>query len=186
MENPRRGSPFANGCSSPGGNMSVQIRIERRVYEDVRKDLARPHKVAHERIGFLSASIGNQMGVQQIVLLHDYVPVPESFYIRDHLVGARINSDAIRLAMQRIMDSKKGLFHVHAHPGIGKPFFSRTDMNEQPKLLNDFRKVGKNFIHGLLLLSEDSCSSLALLPNGSTLEKVDSISIIGFPFDKVL
>lgn len=166
--------------------MSLQIRIERRVFEEVRKDLARPHKVAHERIGFLSASVGNQKGVEQIVLLHDYVSVPESFYIRDHLVGARINGDAIRMAMQKIMDSKKGLFHVHAHPGIGKPFFSRTDLNEQPKLLKDFRKVGKDYIHGLFLLSEDSCSSLAFFPNGSSLEKVDSISIVGFPFEKVL
>jgi hypothetical protein len=165
--------------------MSAQIRIERRVYEEVRSDLARPHKVAHERIGFLSASVGNQAGDQKVILLHDYVPVADSNYVRDHLVGARINSDAIRMAMQKIMDTKKGLFHVHAHPGTGKPFFSKTDLNQQPKLLGDFLKVGQNFVHGLFLLSQDSCTALVLLPGTSSLYEVSSISIVGFPFEKI-
>lgn len=165
--------------------MKTSVRIPRPLYEEIRTDLQRPHTLAFERIGFVSASTGNDGGDHQLIMLHDYQPVLDSDYIADKDVGARINSNAIRRAMQRILDTGKGLFHVHLHPHKGSPKFSRTDLREQPRLLHGFQNVGPTFIHGLLLLSYDSCAASALFPGQSNLQTVASISLVGFPFERV-
>jgi hypothetical protein len=112
--------------------MSVRIRITRRVYEEVRADLSRPHPFASERVGFLFGRLGNAETNDPLVLITAYSSLADERYIDDPLSGARIDSQAIRGAMQQVLNRRDGVFHVHAHDWPGKPYFSWLDRQECP------------------------------------------------------
>jgi len=112
--------------------MRIEIRLTRVLYEQVLKDLLRPHPHADERVGFLSAKLGSLGGKGMLVIFTNYFAVPDSNYMYDPEVGARINGASIRTVMQRILDTKEGAFHVHIHSFLsnGRLVFSRTDMQD--------------------------------------------------------
>ena len=58
---------------------------------------------------------------QPLVVMTRYVPVPDDQYVVDDTVGARINGDAIRAAMQGVLDTGDGVFHTHLHEWPGTP-----------------------------------------------------------------
>ena len=89
--------------------MTTGVRLTRPLFEHMLGDLRRPHEHANERVGFVSAKLGNASGEHQLVLLVDYQPVADKYYIRDPHSGARINSAAIREAMQHVLDTGNGL-----------------------------------------------------------------------------
>src|ERR1700729_2806808 len=100
----------------------------------MRRDLVRPHVFAAERIGFAAVRIGNAGNDPTLILVEGYSPVADENYIDDPKVGARINSAAIRTAMQMAIDQRCGAFHVHLHINRGKPRLSRTDRTELPRV----------------------------------------------------
>lgn len=163
--------------------MSVQFRLPRWLYEQIRGDLSRPHPFAAERVGFLSARPGNQTASPLLVLFTNYSVVPDADYIDDMTSGARIGSSAIRATMQRILDERSGGFHVHMHPHIGRPYFSKMDLREGPRLIESFRNVAPNLPHGMLLLSEDSCLGQVWLPKHTSLVAANRISVVGYPLE---
>jgi hypothetical protein len=99
--------------------LKLQVRLPRRIYQEILRDLPRPHDFASERVGFATARIGNAGGDTQLVLVDSYAPVADKYYIDDPTTGARINADAIRAAMQLALDRQCGIFHVHLHPHHG-------------------------------------------------------------------
>lgn len=163
--------------------MIVQFRIPRWLYEQIRDDLSHPHPFADERVGFLSARPGNCAASPLLVLFTNYSVVPDEDYIDDIASGARIGSSAIRATMQRILDERTGAFHVHMHPHKGKPYFSKMDLREGPRLIESFRNVAPHLPHGILLLSEDSCLGQAWLPNYMSSVAANRISIVGYPLE---
>jgi hypothetical protein len=160
----------------------IHLRIPRPLCEHMRADLVRPHRVAAERIGFARMAVGTVNG-ESLLLLKSYWAVPDEQYIDDPYVGARINSAAIRAAMQDVLSGggDHGLFHVHRHPRRGRTGLSKTDVAEIPKLVNSFRNVGPNVPHGLLVLTPDHALAFALLPGADQLAQVGKISIVGYP-----
>src|SRR5713101_6136892 len=114
----------------------VRVRIPRGLYGRVKEDLARRHEFAYERVGFLSARLGNAAFDESLVLFTNYYPIPDDQYIEDPHSGARINSHAIRGAMQHVLDTGEGLFHVHCHEHRGKPGFSLMDLEETPRIVS--------------------------------------------------
>ena len=99
-------------------------------------------RIAHaaERVGFLYARL--TAGDQLLVVMTSYVPVADKQYVVDETVGARVNGDAIRAAMQGVIDTGQGVFHTHLHEWPGRPAFSPTDNRELPRLIPAFRAVG--------------------------------------------
>src|SRR5688500_17842551 len=95
--------------------MSLRCRLLREMYVRSGDDLGRNHPFAYERVGFLSGKLGNRTSSESLILFTGYYPVPDEHYVDDPYSGARINADAIRDAMQRVLDSGEGLFHVHCH-----------------------------------------------------------------------
>jgi hypothetical protein len=108
-----------------------------------------------------------------------YVPVADAHYIDDPMVGARINGDAIRAAMQGVVETGDGVFHTHLHEWPGVPCFSRTDEDEMPKLIPAFRAVGPTQPTGLFLLSPDAALVAVWMPNSLTAEFTSCVSTIG-------
>jgi hypothetical protein len=160
---------------------AVMVRLARGLYDRVLADLRRPHPFAYERVGFLSARLGTAADGLRLVLLTDYHPVPDDQYVKDSGCGARINSDAIREAMQRVIDTRAGSLHVHIHEHRGVPRFSNTDADETPRVVTGLRTVGPSAPHGMLLLSENRAEAWVWLPGEAEHTRAARITVVGRP-----
>lgn len=161
----------------------VRVRIPRAAYIRVKEDLARSHPFAYERLGFLSAKLGNTTGHEPLVLFTNYYPVTDNQYIEDPHSGARINSEAIREGMQRVLDNGDGLFHVHSHGGRGKPAFSFMDLEETPRIVSSLQVAGPRQAHGMVLLSNNYCIAHVWLPSSAEPVVADRVSVVGYPLE---
>jgi hypothetical protein len=157
--------------------MPVAVQLPRRLYHEVLADLRRPHAHAAERVGFLYGRLAP--GEPPLVAMTRYVPVPDEQYVVDDTVGARINGDAIRAAMQGVLETGDGVFHTHLHEWPGPPSFSPMDNEELPRLIPAFRAVGPAQATGLFLLSPDSAIADVWLPGSRGPERAARISIVG-------
>lgn len=163
--------------------MKVRFRILKGLHNRVREDMARRHEFAFERVGFVSAKLGNRGTDELLVLATNYHPVADENYIDDPGSGARINSAAIREAMQLILDTGEGLFHVHRHAHRGKPGFSSMDLKETPRIVSSLRVVGPDQAHGMILLSNDHCIARVWTPLSDEPLVADRVTIVGYPMD---
>jgi hypothetical protein len=120
---------------------------------------------------------------EQLILASQYMPVAESHYLRDPLVGAKIDGNAIRTAMQTVLSEGVGMFHVHRHEHRGRPQFSRTDVQGLPPLIRSFQSVGSAYAHGALLLSHDSLDCLVWLPGDNWPSPGGRITVVGRPME---
>ena len=162
---------------------SLRVRFPRLIYDQVRADLVRPHVHAAERVGFLSTSLKTYSDGSFLLLVNDYHPVDDNEYVPDFKVGARIGSLAIRAAMQRVLDTRRGAFHIHMHLGTGIPYQSITDRTELPRLIESLRLVGPDQAHGIFLLSEDTCTCWVWLPGQDKAISPELITLVGYPLD---
>lgn len=116
-----------------------------------------------------------------LVLAVDYQTVDDDNYLEDENVGAKINSNAIRAAMQNSINLKCGCFHVHLHDHSGIPSPSRTDRRELPGIVESLANVAPSEVNGYLILSDDSAMSQVYMPGKRHLMDVNLVSIIGDP-----
>lgn len=163
--------------------MSAELRLPRWLCERMLADLVRPHPFAHERVGIAYTRLGDAGADHTLVFPVDYAPVPDGDYIHStsRSVGAEIGAVAIRRAMQYILDSGEGVFHVHLHPHRGRPRFSPVDERSLPGLVRSFGHAGPQAAHGALLFSEDAAIALVQLPDQADPAAAARISIVGFP-----
>lgn len=144
-------------------------------------DLSRPHQFSAERIGFLTvrnARAGNTI----LILATGYYSIPDDQYVDDSYSGARINSQAIRSALQLSLDTGDGIFHVHPHYfGNSIPSFGRMDMREIPKIVASLQAVKPEVAHGMLVLNYDKLFGLVRLPCAETLSDIDRAIVVGYP-----
>jgi hypothetical protein len=162
--------------------MKIEIRIPDFIYNQMIKDLNhQPCQFAKERVGFLFTRTGI-IDDDRIVLAIKYMVLDDSDYVQDDLVGARIGSKTIRSVMQNILDNNFGVFHVHLHNSDETLRFSKRDNIELPKLIPSFQAVGKQQVHGLLLLNQLSAIARVWLPSSNEGKAASRISIVGTPF----
>lgn len=161
--------------------MNVSIRIPSEIYAEALRDLQREHPIAAERIGFFSTSFGGAGPDQLVVCVTRYHPVADEDYVDDRAAGARINSNAIRAALQRILDEKSGQLHVHLHWHSGIPRPSFMDMRELPPLAKSMVAVANHQVHGGLILSRDAGTASLWLPGQQAPRTTMRISVVGFP-----
>jgi hypothetical protein len=160
--------------------MNVKVRLGRSLLEDVRADLSRPHPFAAERIGFLYGRLVEAGG--PLVLLTGYEPVDDAHYVNDPFSGARIDSRAIRGAMQGVLDRGQGAFHVHLHHRHGRPVMSLMDAEEIPGVVTGLRRAGPAHASGIILLHDVECAAWVWLPGEENAVEAESVSVVGFPF----
>lgn len=163
--------------------MIVRARFPRELYVRVGEDLARRHRFAYERVGFLSARLGNQSSDESLILFTNYYPVADDQYIKDPSSGARIDANAIREAMQRVLDSGNGLFHVHCHAHGGKPGFGWMDLQETPRIVSSLQVAGPSQAHGMVLLSNDHCIAHVWMPGTDGPVVANTVSVVGYPLE---
>lgn len=152
---------------------NIKFRIPEPLHKKMLSDLKRPHPFAYERVGFLFAKTVYLSSNVTLVITIDYLPVNDKDYINDKQVGAKINSDAIRTAMQFTLENDCGCFHVHLHDHSGRPSPSFTDAKSLPGIVKSLNNIAPEQTNGYLILSRDAFYSSI---------KADSISVVGYPF----
>lgn len=161
--------------------MKTHLRIPRQIYQLMMADLGRPHSHAYERIGFCKIRLGSRGAATQYLLVTGYWPVADDQYIEDEYSGARINSTAIRTALQTSLTTGDGILHVHMHDFPGLPRFGKMDLEEIPRIVESLRNINHDMPHGMLVLGPKLATANAVLPGGGVLQKVDRITVVGHP-----
>lgn len=158
-----------------------RIKIPKQIHLQMLDDLNRPHPFAFERVGFLYTTSILLKDNTVIILAKDYIAVDDENYIEDKNVGAKINSTAIRIAMQKMLDNNEGCFHVHLHSHKGIPYPSYTDNKGLPNIAKSFSNISKFQANGYVILSENSFNISILYADEELFFKPELISIIGYP-----
>lgn len=161
--------------------MTVELRIPGAIRTEAMKDLARPHPFAFERVGFFATRTILLGSDHHLVLVTRYQPVPDDHYIDDNSVGACIGGDAIRAAMQRVIDEGKGQLHVHLHDHAGPTGPSLTDSKGLPPVVRSLATVGPSQASGYLIFSADSAWAEFRVPGALAPVLATKITSVGFP-----
>lgn len=156
----------------------AQFKITKRFLKLIRHDLYHPHSFAFERVGFTYCRMEGAGGA---LLATDYVPISDDLYIEDKYVGARFSGEAIRLAMQRSMKNKEGVFHTHIHEHKGDPELSSVDIRSVIEISKALCEVSPGLLHGCVLLSENRCKVFIFDKVANKLVQIKT-NEIGFPF----
>ena len=159
--------------------MKTTVRIARRLLAEIDDDLDRAHEFAGERLGFVLAR-WVQADIELVVIPFRYISIADENYIDDAKVGAKMNSTAIRAALQATLDHGATCLHVHArHPAM--PFFGDLDLAEQAKLMPSFRAAVPNAPHGALLLHGTGALARLWPSGGGPPVYADRVTVVGFP-----
>lgn len=161
---------------------NIKFRIPEHLHKKMLLDLERSHPFAFERIGFLFAKTVNLSSGVVLVIATNYQPVSDEDYIEDFSVGAKINSSAIRKAMQRTFDQSCGCFHVHLHNHSGKPYPSLTDEESLPSVVRSLENIAPKHANGYLILSKDAFHASIKIETSEKSLDADLISVVGKPF----
>jgi len=164
--------------------MKIHFKLKDVLLNDILNDLRRPHPFAEERMGFIAAKpTWSREGL--LLLAHSFLATPDDWYIKDRNYGCVFGPDAIRNAMQYSLDKKACMFHVHLHDHDGRPWFSRTDLNESGKFVPDFFNVRPDIPHGTVVLSNDGAAGLCWYPGKRKPQRIDRFTAVGMPMRKL-
>lgn len=165
--------------------MNVVFRISRNLLQVVRHDLARPHRFASERVGFLACRPG-ALGANEVVILgQTFHSVADDDYVESDSVGAMMGTSAIRKALQLAYSNRLSMFHVHEHEHWGRPRFSSIDLRESAVFVPDFWHVSPLYPHGALVLSKDSVTGLCWYPGVKNPMPITEIVVVGAPMEVI-
>lgn len=164
---------------------TIRFKIPKQIYNLMQEDLKREHLFAYERVGFLYTTSKLINNHTLLVLAKEYLPVCDDDYINDTSVGAKINSDAIRKSMQRLLDKKEGCFHVHLHDHVGTPSPSFTDKRGLSGVVESFCNISSKQANGYLILSKNSFYVSAKLGSEPDFSIAEQILVVGYPLNLV-
>ena len=159
--------------------MKVTFKIPQGLFTEIHRDLSRPHEFAAERVGFIACG-ASAFGADGLLLLCDtYYPVADQHYADDPRVGAMMNSNAIRTALEIVYNRNVAMFHVHRHEHYGRPRFSQVDRLESAKFVPDFFKVRPTLPYGALVLSHDSMAGLCWMARDKQPVEIQKFVVVG-------
>lgn len=160
--------------------MNVHFKITGSMLQQLQRDLSRSHPYAAERVGFLFSRQGAIDQNNILLLACEYLPLFDKHYIDDPSVGARINSTAIRNALQKVMDTGMTAMHVHIHHFSEWPQFSKTDNDSLARLIPSFHSVKPQVPHGAIILGCAGITGRIWITKDTTVA-ISKYSIIGYP-----
>ena len=160
--------------------MRFHFRIADGLLTNIREDLDRAHQFAWERVGFLRVGLAAG-GDETLLLAAEYRPVPDEYYRQHPTAGVSIGSDAIREALEWADGWRGGIFHVHAHRGLGIPAFSRMDIESNARLIPSFFNIAPAGIHGAIVLSDDRLAGAVWTGKLHPPQPIYRTTVIGAP-----
>lgn len=163
--------------------MTVILRIPAALLSDARGDLRRPHKFAHERVGYFAVKPAIANGPDLLLCAYGYHPVLDEHYIDEPNVGALLGPDGLRAAMQIAYSEQAGLFHTHMHPHNGMPWFGEYDLSQNHKFVPDMFNVAPGLPHGALIFSFDAVAGLCWPRRGEKSVVISKVTEVGAPIN---
>jgi hypothetical protein len=164
--------------------VKARIKVPSAMLATIRADLARPHRFAHERVGFLTAGAASFDSDALLLLARDYRPVDEEDYVPDPSVGVKIGADAMRKALQAAYRPAAAVLHIHTHGGLGRPHFSGVDSRSAAEFIPSFFNPVPRMPHGILVLSDDGANGLLWIDPQQAPVPVTDIISVGAPYRK--
>jgi hypothetical protein len=165
--------------------MKILFKITKRVLDEVKVQLSRPHLFAAERVGFLVCRVGLLEGGGVAILSHSLHEVADEDYVDDPSVGAMMGPAAIRKALQAAYNQQASMFHVHLHSHNGRPHFSHIDEKETAKFVPDFWNVQPDLPHGAIVFSDDCACGKCWIPGLEAPVDISQFSVVGIPTRKL-
>jgi hypothetical protein len=162
--------------------MNIHFKITRSFLQNIKNDLMRRHPYAAERVGFLFAREGKIDKEQVLLLASDYMSLSDNLYINDSSVGARINSTAIRNALQKIMDTGMSCIHIHLHEFSNYPKFSKPDEECMIRLIPSLFHANPHIPHGAIVLGRSGIIGRIWVTKEKNFP-VSKLSVINYPCD---
>ena len=162
--------------------MTIIFRARSSNWDDIRKDLERPHPFAAERVGLMLCGAGRASGNGLVILLARYVALDDDDYVLDRRAPVTIGPSAFRKALQFAYNGgaqNVSIFHVHMHEHLGHPAFSRTDATESRRFVPDFFNTAPSVPHGALILSRDKATGLCWRSAAAAPEPITSFRATG-------
>ena len=147
--------------------------------------MARLHRFASERVGFLACRPGALGHDEVVILAQSFHPIADDDYVESDSVGAMMGSAAIRKALQISYSDRMSMFHVHIHEHVGQPGFSPVDLRESAVFVPDFWHVCPSHPHGALVLSKDSARGLCWYPGIRHPLPIGEIVVVGAPMEVI-
>jgi len=157
----------------------IHLKLPSALHDRMIHDLERPHAHAYERVGFLFVKKGTLDSGNLLLLAAEYQTVRDENYIDDPYVGAKINSAAIRSAMERAMICGYGIIHIHLHNENYSSAFSKTDRIQFDKLIHSFHNIGGDAVHGAAVISGSRFTAFVLLRKNDPPVQVSRMTIVG-------
>jgi hypothetical protein len=164
--------------------LNVKFRIPKALKKKINFDLSRKHNYAYERVGFVLTRT-HWIDDEAIILAYDYKSVADDDYIEDREVGARINSSAIKQALEKAYYEKCGIFHVHSHSHLEKPLESCSDIAGIRPLIESISRIDKTQLFGYIIFSENSALCQIKSPNNKSFIESSVYSEVGYPMNFV-
>ena len=161
--------------------MRTVFKLRAGLLAEIHDDLSRAHEHAAERVGFIACRVAQLWPCGIIMLAQRYLPIADEHYEESAAVGAMMNSDAIRLALEYSYNNRAAMFHVHRHGHRGRPQFSSIDLSEANRFVPDFWKVQPGLIHGAIVLSLDQVHGRWWSPRTRHAQTIDEYITIGRP-----
>ena len=158
--------------------MKFHFKITEDLQVAIIRDLERPHRHASERVGFLRTH-QPQTSDGTLILAREYLPVADEHYLPDRWVGARIDANAIRHALEWSDGWPGGVFHIHKHLGTGVPGFSPDDHDGNARLVPAFFNISPTGFHGAVVLSDDSLFGAVWTAKKAAPIAIAKLSVVG-------
>ena len=158
--------------------MKIHLKLPERLLDEITAQLAQPHPVALERVGFLACAGGKTR--DGIVLLgRSFHPVRDEDYEADEQVGARISSRAVQSALA-LAYSEAAIDALRPRARTqGPPRPSRVDLDCWRELIPNFWHVRPELPHGGLILSEDNAMGMVWVPNQTDVFPIRKFTVVG-------
>lgn len=156
----------------------IRFKMSEQLFEEIQRDLSRPHKFALERVGFIGTGLAIH-GCHCTIIAHSYKPVADEDYLPDPNVCAMMGPNAMHKAMAWAVEQLVGLFHIHTHGLIGMPKFSHTDIVESDRFIPHFFKASPQRPHGTIVLSKTHAFGRVWLNAKSPARPIDEFHLIG-------
>lgn len=160
--------------------MRVHFKIADALYRSVLQDLRRPHRVALERVGFVTCRVGRTPD-GLVLLARGFNPVADEHYIHNPDIGAEINGDAVRLALQHAYAQPDVMMFAHEHPHRGPTWPSQVDLQCWRQMIPNFWNVRPELPHGALIFSHDVGMGHLWISRDVAPVSIDRFSVVGSP-----
>jgi len=153
-----------------------RLHMPKALATTMRDDLARPRRIAAERVGIVLVRYASVYATNVIVVV-GYEPAPDVAYVKGR-AAANFDVRWLMTSAEKATEMKCGVLWAHLHEHSGSPRFSPTDMQTSRSICPALWLACPRFPQGALVLSDNQASAL-IVSDRQRLKSIDVVREIG-------